>query len=409
MRGEHQRSRVHVRHDTGTEGSTGHALFLLNRVPDALRQRARRILRSRRQLLQLHGNGFAVRAGRLFGIVDVSGVLTVACIAWIACITAGCRSGASGKPFTRESVLEQVRGHYPEASLPPDDLPRGVTAHENVTYVRRGDRDLKLDVYRPTGPGPHPAVIVVHGGGWESGDRTMERPFAKRLAERGFVAVPVSYRLGPDGRFPNALFDLKQAVRWLRKNAARYEIGPQQIAAVGGSAGGQLVALLGATNGVALVGDGSEDADRTNRTNRTDRTDTAGVGETSADIQAAVVIDGLADFTGPALREKESRTPGAPVRFLGGPYVDRADTWRQASALTHVGPRSAPTLFINSTASTPILPGRSEMSGKLRSLGIASEIVVITDSPHPFWLVNPWFAQTLEHTDRFLRRYLDAH
>jgi len=177
-------------------------------------------------------------------------------------------------------------------------------------------------------------------------------------------------------------------VRYLRANAAHYYIDPDHIGAIGGSAGGQLVALLGATNGRPEFEGAGTDA------------------SASSAVQAVVDIDGLADFTGPALLAKEAENPGAPVRFLGGSYAARAAVWRAASAIDQVGPLSAPTLFINSTAPAPILPGRREMQAKLTALGIASQVVVIPDTPHPFWLVNPWFEPTLAAADRFLCAHL---
>ena len=65
-------------------------------------------------------------------------------------------------------------------------------------------------------------------------------------------------------------------------------------------------------------------------------------------------------------------------------------------------------LFINSTAPTPLLPGRKEMVERLRSLGIESTIITIPDTPHPFWLVQPWFDRTLDLTEEFLRRQLKS-
>jgi acetyl esterase/lipase len=323
-------------------------------------------------------------------------------------------------PFSRASVVAQLGPSHPGVTLPSDELPRGVRADEELVYDASSGEALALDVYRPAGPGLYPAVIVVHGGGWERGDRRMERPFAKQLAARGLVAVPVSYRLGVAGRFPNALFDLESAVRWLRAQAARYQIDPTRIGAVGGSAGGQLVALLGVSEGTpGLVG---------------------GVGQGNAGVQAVVDIDGLVDFSGAALVEKEARKPGAPTRFLGGSFAERAATWRLASPLTHVRGDSAPTLFINSAASTaasggpatrggapgvdlapggdlppgvdlmapsgPILPGRAEMRDRLRTAGVTSDLVVIPGTPHPFWLVNPWFDVVVSRTAAFFNQQL---
>jgi pectinesterase len=141
-----------------------------------------------------------------------------------------------------------------------------------------------------------------------------------------------------------------------------------------------------------------------------------GEGEGEARVQAVVDIDGLADFTGPALVAKEDKNPGAPTRFLGGSFADRAATWRLASALQHVRAGCAPTLFINSAATdplppragpgAPIMPGRAEMRDRLRALGIASDLVVIPETPHPFWLVNPWFEGVLTRTEHFFNQHL---
>ena len=162
----------------------------------------------------------------------------------------------------------------------------------------------------------------------------------------------------------------------------------ERIGAVGGSAGGHLAALLGASNGVALLeGDGANP-------------------DQSSVIQAVVDIDGAVSFPDAALIEMEEKAQGATSRFLGGSYSERGLVWHEASPITCVGPRSAPTLFLNSTAPTPILPGRAEMSARLRAIGIDSEVVVIPDTPHPFWLVHPWFARALDEADRFLRRHL---
>jgi pectinesterase len=291
-------------------------------------------------------------------------------------------------PFTVERVLQQLQSRYPSVAPVSDALPAGVTAHESLVYDRRGGHELRLDIYRPDGAGPFAAVMLVHGGGWESGDRTMERPLARHLAARGYVTAPVTYRLGPEGRFPAALHDLKSAARWLRANAARYAIDTGRIGAVGGSAGGHLVALLGASNGVPeLEGDGPHP------------------GQSSA-VQAIVDIDGAAAFPDAALIEQEERSQGATSRFLGGRYTERRTVWYAASPLTYVGRRSAPTLFVKSTAPRPILPGRDEMHARLRVLGIDSEVIVYDDTPHPFWLVHPWFERVLDDADRFLRRHL---
>ena len=289
--------------------------------------------------------------------------------------------------FTVANAVRKILPQYPQIRRPSDELPAGVTARENLTYAS----GRQLDLYLPAGPGPHPVALIVHGGGWDSGSRQMERPFARQLAARGFATAPVSYRLGKTGRFPAVLHDLKAAVRWLRGHAAAHNLDPQRIAVIGMSAGGQLAALLGATNGLAEF-EGAE-----------------GERSGSSTVQAVVDIDGLADFTSADLVAQQDAGPSAPVRFLGGKYSEHPATWRAASALTHAGPHSAPTLFINSTAATPVLPSREAMRDRLRAAGVVSEIVVIPDTPHEFWLFQPWAGAALDATDRFLRGHMQLN
>ncbi len=108
---------------------------------------------------------------------------------------------------------------------------------------------LFADVYTPSGAPPSgerwPAVLVIHGGGWKSGDRKQVESLAERVAKRGYVAVNITYRLVPDALFPAPVEDVQQAVRWLRANAERYQVDPTRIGAWGYSAGAHLAALVG--------------------------------------------------------------------------------------------------------------------------------------------------------------------
>ncbi|MGC4094144.1 MAG: alpha/beta hydrolase [Polyangiaceae bacterium] len=177
-------------------------------------------------------------------------------------------------------------------------------------------------------------------------------------------------------------------MRFLRAQAARFSGDATRVGAIGASAGGQLVALLGATNGRAeFEGDGPARA-------------------YSSRVDAVVDIDGLVDFTSGELLTKEEANPGAPTRFLGGPYRERSHIWRRASALAHVHSRSAPTLFLNSSATTPILPGRAEMKERLEHAGVGAELMVLDHTPHTFWLLDPWYPRVLAECRRFLEQRL---
>jgi len=122
--------------------------------------------------------------------------------------------------------------------------------HERLVEQRFSPPDwpqaLYADVYVPDGErSAWPAVLVVHGGGWEGRSRDDMTRIARRLADRGFVAVNIDYRFAPEHRFPSQLHDVQLALGWMRDEAERLRIDPDRIAGLGFSSGAHLVALAG--------------------------------------------------------------------------------------------------------------------------------------------------------------------
>jgi acetyl esterase/lipase len=115
----------------------------------------------------------------------------------------------------------------------------------NQVFVERDSGPLAADVYRPHGPGPFPGMLVVHGGAWRMGTRADLATLAHALAQQGYTAVAIDYRLAPTYKFPAQIYDCQAAVRWMRSNANALKIDPARIGGFGYSAGGHLVALLG--------------------------------------------------------------------------------------------------------------------------------------------------------------------
>lgn len=117
---------------------------------------------------------------------------------------------------------------------------------ENLEYSRSGGQALLLDVIRPQDSDkPTPVILFVHGGGWKNGSRQSGHKNAAWLAEEGFAIVTIDYRLTNIARWPAQINDCYEAVRWVRRNAAKYNFDGDRIAAWGTSAGGHLVALMG--------------------------------------------------------------------------------------------------------------------------------------------------------------------
>jgi beta-xylosidase/acetyl esterase/lipase len=286
----------------------------------------------------------------------------------------GCATNATN--YTAESTYDKLVGAYPfirVASATPD---ASVKAVANITYVQYGERALQLDLYLPARPKGKavPGIVFVHGGGWRSGNRKNFAPMAIRMAERGYAAATISYRLSGEAQYPAALQDVKAAVRWMRDNAARYGIDAAQIAVAGGSAGGQLASLAGVT------------------------------GSDQSAVQAVINIDGLSDFTSEAARVHEddpAKKPSSAGAWLGGTYAEKSAVWREASPTFHVGPKTPPMLFIGSSQ-TRFSVGREEMVEKLHAAGVANSVVLLPNTPHSFWLFDPWLDPTVEATAAFL-------
>ncbi|MBF8295278.1 MAG: Abhydrolase 3 protein [Bacteroidetes bacterium] len=291
--------------------------------------------------------------------------------------------------FTVNTTATKVLKQYPQASVVVPKLPYGVTAHENVVYASDGNRKLRLDLFVPLtkSRAGYPGVLLIHGGGWRSGYRQMEWPMAQHLAARGYVTATAEYRLSTEALYPTGVHDLKAAIRWMRANAAMYNIDPKKIAVYGCSAGGELAAFLGTTGDMKKF-EGS-----------------LGNLHQSSRVQAVVDIDGVLDFTDPAESAKDTipQKPSAGKSWFGASFKEKPNLWREASPINYVNKKTAPMLFVNSS-----LPrfhaGRDESIEKMKKLGIYSEVHTIPDTPHPFWLFHPWFDEAFGHILKFLNK-----
>ncbi len=108
---------------------------------------------------------------------------------------------------------------------------------------------LQADIWYPQGAGPHPAMLVVHGGGWERRSREDMDKLCRHYVERGYLVMNVSYRFAPQYIYPAQVHDLQQAMHWLHRHADALSVDRQRIAAFGYSAGAHLVSLLALTAG----------------------------------------------------------------------------------------------------------------------------------------------------------------
>jgi acetyl esterase/lipase len=298
--------------------------------------------------------------------------------------------------YDAQHTYDKLIKDYPFIRIASADVPAGVRKIADQNYVQYGSRCLQLEMYVPAaahGSQGLPVVIFVHGGGWGSGFRSEFVPMAVLLAQRGYAAVTISYRLSGEALYPAAIHDARAAVRWVREHAGQYHLDPQRIALAGGSAGGQIASLAGVTGHLDQFDPG------------------AAASHVSSAVQAIVNIDGLSDFTSEAARANED-DPNKKVTstglWLGGRYAGKTAQWREASPIQYVRPGMPPILFIGSSKPR-FAVGRDDMVARMNAVGAASHVVLLPDTPHSFWLFDPWLQPTVDATVAFLAKQMPAH
>jgi acetyl esterase/lipase len=245
-------------------------------------------------------------------------------------------------------------------------IPESVTWEPGIEYSNPDNQHLQVNLARPkSGDGPFPAIICIHGGGFRAGHRDGYNNLCLRLAERGYVAITVSYRLAPKYQFPAAVHDVKAAVRWLRANAGKYKIDPQRIGVTGGSAGGHLAQFLGVTAGIKqFEGDG-------------------GNPDQSSAVACVVNVYGPSDFT-KSYGKSVDAAEVLPL-FLGGNVEQERRRHILASPLYWVTPEAAPTLCIHGTEDKYVAHEQAVwLIDRLKAAEVSAELLTLPGAGHGF-------------------------
>ncbi len=244
-------------------------------------------------------------------------------------------------------------------------VPEGVTFERDIEYANPADQHLKLNMARPkTGDGPFPAVICIHGGGFRAGSREGYNGLIMRLAQNGYVAVTITYRLAPKFQFPAAVYDTKAAVRWMRLNAKKYHVDPDRIGVTGGSAGGHLVLFLGVTGDVKEF-DGDQNPGP------------------SSKVTCVVDYYGPSDFT-KSYGKSVDAAEVLPL-WLGGDLKTALKQHLRSSPLYWVTPNAAPTLCIHGTKDKYVHHEQSQwLVDKMHAAGVEADLLLLEGAGHGF-------------------------
>lgn len=248
---------------------------------------------------------------------------------------------------------------------------------KDVPYVEKGHERQKLDLRLPANPKGAPVVLWIHGGGWLAGSK--ENPPIAALTAKGYVVASMNYRYSTQAPFPAQLEDTQAAIKWLRGHQTEFGYDGQRIAAWGHSAGGTMVSLVGARQDKDL------------------------------EVQAVVNFSGPTDF---GLIIKDAVAGGyadrldAPISMiallLGGPVRQRLPLGLQASPVTHVTAKSAPTLLVFGAKDTLVAPVQGQnLFTAMKKAGASVELLALPEAGH-----NSVSRETLERallwTDRAL-------
>lgn len=273
---------------------------------------------------------------------------------------------------------------------------------DDVPYLEPG-RTETLDLYLPAkSSSPRPAVLWIHGGGWQGGTKRDNREVAvsQALAEEGYVVASIDYALASMERhtWPLALLDCKNGVRFLRANAKKYNIDPKRIAVMGGSAGGHLALMVAFTHG---------DPALSPQAPHPGIDDSVGAvanfyGITNLLTRQRVTPEGVP--TG-------KPHPGSNLKFTGLKLPEGEAVWRAASPVTHVK-AGLPPVFITHgkrDATVDYLQA-TELAATLQKAGVPHELLLLEEAGHTYTLTH-WRKEPLERDLRpplfdFLKKHL---
>jgi acetyl esterase/lipase len=331
----------------------------------------------------------------------------------LAMFGAGVSSMSAAEPRVGASPVLDDR--YPERRVV---FPGDVIGFPDLTYSSlAGYRPLILDLYKPgSSRQPRPLVIYIHGGGWIGGHTRHSGAFEDwpgvlaSLAARGYVVASVEYRLSSEAPFPAAVQDVKAAIRWLRAHANEFGIDKSRAVVWGGSAGGQLAGLVGASCGVAALeppGAAANQRPEPGAAAAKPVADARTLESVESDCaQGVIAWYGVFDFSH-ILRDTEGQPRNPEYRYLGcAPGSCSAATVAMASAITHVDAKDPPVLMIHGVndRTVPVEQSRSYLAA-LRSKGVKAELVEIPDVEHSF--IGKYPAATREGSLRALTRSME--
>ncbi|QOD62502.1 alpha/beta hydrolase [Polaribacter haliotis] len=285
--------------------------------------------------------------------------------------------------YSINSTFKKYVKVFPKIKVVKTKKFNNVSQTENIVYKKLNYRNLALDAFINKDKN-NPAVILIHGGGWKSGNKSHMHNLAKNIATKGYSCFAIEYRLADEAKYPKGIYDVKSAIKFIKLNAKRFHTDSSKVAILGASSGAQMATLVGTTNNNIKF---EEEANNV----------------VSASVKAIINLDGILAFKHPDSKEGKMAS-----LWLGGSFRDKPRIWKEASPLFHTNKNTPPILFINSQFKR-FHAGRDDVIKILDNYAIYSQVETIPNSPHTFWLFQPYFNDTLKFITQFLNQKFKAN
>lgn len=326
----------------------------------------------------------------LVDVIDIQDVPVPGDVVLRKDVEYGCvpNASAQGKPAAAQPSVAGNTASLATASTPPsatgNTAPLATVSAPLNAPPTTDCRKLLLDLYSPQKLAhAAPCLIFIHGGGWSSGDKKDYAYYAVRFAQRGYVVASVGYRFVQEAKMPACIEDVKCAVRYLRSHAAEYNIDPEKLAAIGGSAGGHLSLMLGlAPDQPALEGQGGW----------------AGV---SSKVAAVVDLYGPTDLTLPLARTNRTVT-----NAIGKSYEEAPQMYEMISPITYLTPNAPPILILQGNIDHIVPVSQSDLlAEKLKRMGLPYWYDCVYGMPHTMDII----LRTNEHCEFVMNAFFDKY
>ncbi len=281
-------------------------------------------------------------------------MLTLAIFLCAAEPTPGAKPGAEPASEDTPAALKKVPVY-----------PKTVTVMKDVAYLG-GTRKEKADIYSPLDHDkskPLPGIIVIHGGGFNDGDKARGRELniSENLTLKGYVCMSINYklrRLKGQVTWPQSVYDAKAAVRYLRKEAANLGVDPEKIGVIGCSAGCNLSMMLASTgpaDGFDVVkGEPYQDV--------------------SARVACAIGFYGAVDLMN-----------YHDMKMFAKTREEAPELYKKGSPITYLDAKDPPMLLVHGTADVTVPLSQSETYLRIaKEKGAPCELEVVPDAPHTF-------------------------